>query len=201
MDILFDFIQQNVAYAPVVIFFLLFLAGFNLPISEDAMLFVAGVLASQHPEQTIPLFLGVFLGAYVSDIIVYWLGRILGERVYDLPLVGRFINHDRIDKVKLFYIRYGIITLMVGRFIPFGVRNALFMTAGLARMNHLVFLVVDFFTVLISCSIYFTLYYRYGEEVIQVTKQFGIVIFSVLIVLLVVYVANHTLQKGQQNNS
>lgn len=201
MDILFDFIQQNVAYAPLVIFFLLFLAGFNLPISEDAMLFIAGVLASQNPEYTAQLFLSVFLGAYVSDIIVYWLGRLLGERVYNIPYIGRFINHDRIDRVKLFYIRYGIITLMIGRFIPFGVRNALFMTAGLARMNHLVFLIVDFFTVLVSCSIYFTLYYRYGEEVIKVTKQFGIVIFVSLLVLIAFYFANHALRKGQQNNS
>jgi len=201
MDILFDFIQQNVAYAPIVIFFLLCLAGLNLPISEDAMLFIAGVLASQYPEHLVPLFIGVFAGAFVSDIIAYWLGRVLGYRIYDLPLVGRFVSPEKIEKVKMFYIRYGIITLMVGRFIPFGVRNALFMTAGLARMNQIVFVIVDFFTVLISCSIYFTLYYRYGEEVIQVTKRFGIVIFATVLVILGLYLVTGAVRKIQQKNS
>lgn len=187
MEILLDFIQENIALAPWLIFFLLCLAGLNIPISEDAMLFISGVLASQYPEHMIPLFLSVFLGAYASDIIAYWLGRLLGNNIFYIPVISRFVNQEKIEKVKLFYIRYGIVTLVVGRFIPFGVRNALFMTAGIAKMNHSVFLVVDFLTCLLSTSIYFTLYYRYGEDVIALTSRFGVFAFAIVLLILTSY--------------
>lgn len=201
MDIIFAFIQDNLTYAPIVIFLLLCLAGFNLPVSEDALLFFAGVLASQNPEHTIPLFLGIFLGAFVSDIIAYWVGRLAGPRLYDLPVISRFVNPERVDKVKRFYIRYGVVTLIVGRFIPFGVRNALFMTAGLVRMNHLVYVCVDFVVCLLSCSIYFTLYYRYGEDVIDITRRFAFVILSAFVVAVVGYLVHRKRRKQQQKHS
>jgi membrane-associated protein len=198
VEALFEFIQQNIAYAPWLIFFLLCLAGFNIPISEDGMLFVAGVLASQYPNWAIPLFIAVFLGAYVSDLIAYWLGYRFGNHLFEIPFFAKFIKKEKINKIKVFYVRYGIVTLIVGRFIPFGVRNALFMTAGLAHMNRAVFLIVDFVTCLLSTSIYFTLYYRYGEDVIELTRRFGVVIFGVVALLLGIYLIKRTAQKNQQ---
>ena len=78
------FVQENVVYAPYLIFGLLLLAGLNFPVSEDAMLFISALLASNHPQYTIPLFIGVFLGAYLSDIISYWLGRLVGPKIWDI---------------------------------------------------------------------------------------------------------------------
>ena len=33
-----------------------------------------------------------------------------------------------------FYKKYGALTLVIGRFIPFGVRNAIFLTSGISKM-------------------------------------------------------------------
>ena len=48
-------------HAPLFVFGLLLLAGFSLPISEDLLVIVSGVVASTViPEQTVPLFIAVF---------------------------------------------------------------------------------------------------------------------------------------------
>ncbi|WP_239650114.1 DedA family protein [Methylocucumis oryzae] len=74
-------IENHIEYAPWIIFGLLLLAGFNFPISEDGMLFVAATLASRTPEHLLYLFGAVYAGAYASDLICYGLGRVLGERL------------------------------------------------------------------------------------------------------------------------
>ena len=45
------------------------------------------------------------------------------------------VSPERVAKVASFYQKYGVWTLVVGRFIPFGVRNALFLTAGIGKMS------------------------------------------------------------------
>lgn len=74
IESLMHYIQSNVAYAPYLSFGLLCLAGFNIPVSEDGMIFINALLAAKHPQYTYQLFAGVFLGAYASDLICYALG-------------------------------------------------------------------------------------------------------------------------------
>ena len=65
------------------------------------------------------------------------------------------VKPESVDKVSHFYERFGIFTLIVGRFVPFGVRNALFLTAGLGRMGFMKFALSDLLAATISCSVYF----------------------------------------------
>ena len=43
-----QFAQTHIHLAPFAIFGLLLLAGLNIPVSEDAMLFLSAILATQH---------------------------------------------------------------------------------------------------------------------------------------------------------
>jgi membrane protein DedA with SNARE-associated domain len=72
-----------------------------------------------------------------------------------------------------------MLTLIVGRFIPFGVRNALFITAGLGKMNAIKFAVSDFIACTISCTFFFWLYFTYGESVIDIVKRGNIILFTI----------------------
>lgn len=179
-----DYIQANVAIAPYLIFGLLFLAGFNLPVSEDAMLFISAILAAKNPEHATALFIGVFAGAYISDLICYgFMGRYLGNKIFKIKFFANMAPPERIEKVSNFYHKYGIWTLIIGRFIPFGVRNALFLTAGLGKMNALKFAISDFIACTISCVTFFSLYYFYGETVISYVKQANTIIFALAIAI------------------
>lgn len=187
MEELLQIIQANIQYAHFIIFGTLLLAGLNIPVSEDAMLFISAILATQHPEYLTHLFIGVYLGAYCSDLICYSLGRILGPKLFEIHFFANRVPPERITRISVYYQKYGVITLILGRFIPFGVRNALFLTAGLGKMNFIKFALSDLLACTISSISFFSLYFYYGESVIAYIKQGNIIILSLGLVLLGVY--------------
>ncbi len=144
MDHIISIILENVQFAHWIIFGSLLLAGLNLPISEDLMIIISGILASQFvPENTVKIFIFVFLGAYLSDWMIYWMGRTLGRSIILTKWFRKTISIKKLDKAHLFYQKYGFYTLIVGRFIPFGIRNCLFFTAGLGKMSFPRFMLAD----------------------------------------------------------
>ena len=63
METFLEWLTLHAAHAHYILFGLLMISGFSLPVSEELMLIVGGVLASSIiPEHTIHLFLAVFLG-------------------------------------------------------------------------------------------------------------------------------------------
>lgn len=180
-------IQANIQYAPVIIFSTLLLAGLNVPVSEDAMLFVSAILANKYPAYLIPLFIGVYMGAYFSDLICYSLGRLVGPKLFEIRFFANMVSSEKIRKISLYYQKYGVVTLILGRFIPFGVRNALFLTAGLGKMNFIKFALTDLLVCTITSISYFSLYYYYGDKVISYIKQGNIVIFLLALIGLAVF--------------
>ena len=146
MEPLLEWLTQYADSAHYIIFGLLILAGFSLPVSEEIMLIASGVLASSViPDHTVHLFVAVFLGCYLSDWIAYWLGRLFGEKLFKLKWLPFSLNENRMKRVECFYKKYGFITLFVGRFIPFGIRNGIFMTAGVGKMHFGKFILSDGF--------------------------------------------------------
>jgi membrane-associated protein len=183
MEELLIYIQANVQYAHWIIFGSLLLAGLNIPVSEDAMLFISALLASKNPELKYQLFFGVFAGAYLSDVICYWLGRTLGPKIWNIKFFSKMISPEKVEKLSSFYKKFGVTTLLVGRFIPFGVRNGLFLTAGLSKMNFFKFALSDLIACTISCTLFFNLYFNYGEIVIEYVKKGNIILFSTLLTI------------------
>ena len=100
-------------------------------------------------DQTILLFLSCFLGCYFSAQLAYLLGRIAGRKLLQYKLGQKLFPKKRLDKIHSFYQKHGILALLVGRFIPFGVRNALFMSSGMAKSSFYRFAITDFFTCLL----------------------------------------------------
>lgn len=189
MDIFLTFIQAHTEYAPWIIFGALLLAGFNIPVSEDAMLFISALLARNSPEHLPQLFLGVYLGAFFSDLICYSIGRFLGPKVAHTPFFSKWVPDERINKIHSYYEKYGIATLIVGRFIPFGVRNGLFLTAGLGSMSFVKFFISDLFACTLSTVIFFTIYYHYGQTVIDTVRTANTALFVIaLLAALLFYI-------------
>ncbi len=197
MEELIQIIQANVQYAPYIIFGALLLAGLNIPVSEDAMLFIYAILASSNQDYLPHLFIGVYMGAYLSDLICYSLGRFLGPKLFEIRFFANMVPPERIQKIHNFYEHYGIVTLLIGRFIPFGVRNALFLTAGLGQMHFLKFALADLLACTISTITFFTLYYHYGSSVIDFVKEGNIIVFSTAAIVL----AGYFLRKKALNKS
>ena len=184
MEELIQIIQGNIQYAHFIFFGALLLAGFNIPVSEDAMIFISAILASSNPEYLPHLFIAVYMGAYLSDLICYSLGRIFGPKLLEIRFFANMVSPERITKISAYYENYGVTTLILGRFIPFGVRNALFLTAGLGKMNFIKFSLSDLLACTISTACFFTLYFYYGETVIDYIKQGNMVVFSLAFIVI-----------------
>lgn len=197
MEYLLELIQSNVQHAPFLIFGLLLLAGLNIPVSEDGMIFVAAVLASHYPGHTAVLFTAVYLGAYFSDLICYWLGRLAGPKLLEINFFSSMVTPERRWKIYAYYEKHGVITLIIGRFIPFGVRNGLFLTAGLGRMNFLKFALSDLLACTISTITFFSLYYHFGKAVVASIMEANGMIFGLAAGLL----AGHLLMRLKRKNA
>lgn len=170
-------INSNVQNAPYIIFGLLFLAGFNIPVSEDLMIFTSAILASKFPEYLVPLFTALFLGAYISDLICYSLmGRYLGHKLFKIKFFATVVTPEKLEKVNYFFKKYGVLTLIFGRFIPFGFRNALFISAGLGKMSAIKFAISDLIACSISVVAYFYIYFKFGALAIEYVKQSNYII-------------------------
>lgn len=189
MDAIVQFIFEHAQYAHWIIFFALLLAGFNVPISEDLMIILSASLAANVvPENTYKLFAAVFLGSYLSDSICYWLGRILGPKLWNIRWFAKTFDRKRIEQIHRYYKRYGFRTLLIGRFIPFGVRNALFLTAGLGKMHYGTFLLSDGIACITSNTTLFTIAYTIGKNysaLLEMIKTFNIFIFTAFVVAVI----------------
>ncbi|AHH08213.1 DedA family protein [Borrelia anserina] len=191
MHSILEFIDVNINYAPIVFFGLLILAGFNIPISEDAIVIMGGILSSRKNEYTILIFLGIFWGAYIGDIISFYIGRLLVNKLFK----QKTKTNKLIDKINQYYKRYGSLTLLFGRFIPFGFRNAIFISAGMGKMNTSNFFTIDFFAAMISITTYFTLSFKIGESFKMIIPKIRFILLITLIIITTLILINYIIKR------
>jgi membrane protein DedA with SNARE-associated domain len=188
-------------YVHYISFSLLVLAGFNLPISEDLVIIVsASIAATVVPEHTVYIFLACFLGAYISDITSYYIGKFAVPKLLDMKFLQNFIPEKRILMLEVFFNKYGGKTLFFGRFIPFGFRNAIFMTAGLVKMSIGRFLLIDMSSLSITLTILFLLGYKFGKNytiILDYISQYKTYLFIVLSVFAAILIIRKFLSRNK----
>ena len=100
----------------------------------DSMLFVVGAMAGAG-LMSLPLAMAVLLAAAVlGDQCNYSLGRYFGPKVFQWE-ASRFFNRRAFDKAHAFYERYGGVTIILARFMPF-IRTFVPFVAGVAHMSR-----------------------------------------------------------------
>lgn len=162
---LFDFVCDNSAYAHYIISGLILLAGLNVPLSEDILLLIAGAIASScFPESALYMYTWVFGSCLIAGWEAYWIGRIIGPKLLTIRWFRHVLSPERLQKMKMFYHKYGLLSFIIGRFIPGGVRNALFMSSGLTKMPFPLFVFRDFVGALIATGTIFYLGYIFGAN-------------------------------------
>lgn len=165
MEDILNFICVHSHYAHWIIFGLLMLAGLNIPISEDVLILTGGALAATCIlEHTSRMFIWIYIGSWTSAWEAYWIGRKFGPKLYTMPWVRRFFYPERIEKLHYYYEKFGVFTFIVGRFCPGGVRNALFMSAGLGKMPFVKFILRDAIGAAISVSTLFFIGFTFGAN-------------------------------------
>lgn len=183
MDTLIAWISSHAEHAHWFIFGAILLAGFNIPISADVLIVSAAVLAATLiPEHVWHLYLAIFLGCYFSAWIAYWFGRLASRKLYRFRWFERFFPAQRVEKIQKFYHKHGLWTLMIGRFIPFGIRNCIFMSSGISRVSFLRFALLDLPACLIWSALMFYLFFSLGKNFQTLITHLKIVNITIFLV-------------------
>ena len=100
----------------------------------DSLLFVVGALCGVG-LMSLPLAMALLtVAAILGDQTNYSIGRHVGPRVFGWQ-TSRWFNRDAFDRAHAFYERYGGITIVLARFMPF-LRTFAPFVAGVAQMTR-----------------------------------------------------------------
>lgn len=100
----------------------------------DSLLFVAGAIAAIGGMSLPALMVLLTIAAIAGDAANYSIGRWLGPKVFSWEN-SRWFNKNAFNKTHDFYEKYGPITIVVGRFLPF-IRTFTPFVAGVADMTY-----------------------------------------------------------------
>jgi membrane-associated protein len=100
----------------------------------DSLLFVVGTLCGAG-LMSLPLAVALLLvAAILGDQVNYSIGRHFGPKVFGWEN-SRFFNRHAFDQAHEFYERYGGVTIIMARFMPF-IRTFAPFVAGVAEMTR-----------------------------------------------------------------
>jgi membrane-associated protein len=109
------------------------LVGFFLP--GDSLLVTAGFLAATTDVLHIwPVLTTLSIAAILGDSTGYYIGKKAGGALYNRPQ-SRFFHRERLLTTKAFYEKYGGMTIVLARFMPFA-RTFAPVVAGIAEMDY-----------------------------------------------------------------
>jgi membrane protein DedA with SNARE-associated domain len=136
---LLDFVREQQAWAPVVVFVLALLesiVGLSLIVPSTAIFVGVGALIGASDLSFWPIFAGVALGGFIGDWISYVLGLHLKDRVMTWKSVRK--RAHLIERTQHFLDKWGIAAVFIGRFIS-PIRSFVPFVAGMFRMPQIKF--------------------------------------------------------------
>ncbi len=173
-----------VQFKYLAIFGSLTVAGFGVPVPEEATLVISGYLVATGHMVFGYAFLICYLGVITGDIITYSLGRFGGRMVLGTRWMRWVVSTRRLAQVQYYYRRHGPRSLLLSRQLP-GVRFPSFFTAGMLKMPFFWFLVYDAAAALVSMPLVFFLSYFFGPLGLHYLVQLALTIRDVASVVVV----------------
>lgn len=140
MEHLINFIQYAGYFGYAILFLIIFLESFppTLFLPGDSLLFISGFLASQGHFNMALLVATLFVASVIGYIFSYAMGEKL--RSFILRSNDKYwFKKKHIEYTENFYKKYGVKTLVIGRFVPI-VRSFSPTLAGAVDMDYKIFI-------------------------------------------------------------
>jgi len=147
----------------------------------DSLLFAAGTFAAAGSLDVAAVFGLMFAAAVLGDAVNYRIGRKAGAHILER---GAFlhlpIRREHIAKTQRYYIRYGVKTIVLARFVPI-VRTLAPFVAGVGEMSSAVFTTYNIIGGALWAALFVFGGYFFGNIPI-VRDHFEIVILGIVFV-------------------
>ncbi len=182
---LFEIVSNYQVWTYLILFTIIFMeTGLVVTpfLPGDSLLFAAGTIAAMdgNPISIIPLILLMILAAFSGDNTNYFIGRLIGKKVYEKNY--RLIKRDYLDKTHSFYEKHGGKTLILARFMPI-IRTFAPFVAGVGTMYYVRFLSFSIAGNIIWVVFFCLTGYYFGNLEI-VKNNFTIAILGIIFVSL-----------------
>lgn len=179
--VIVDFFASYIHYWPLAAFVALLLAGFNLPVSEDAIIIASAAICQDNKRILIPTLILVYLGMIISDLISYLLGYICSKKLSGFKRIRRILKSNKKYVIMNRIEDHGFATFISIRFIPFGMRNLLFLSSGFFHLKWWKFMLFDFTAAIISSQTLFWTCFVLGDESPLIADITCIIILAMLV--------------------
>jgi membrane protein DedA with SNARE-associated domain len=175
-------------WAYILVFGILLLCGFGLPIPEDVTLFAGGYIAYKGTADVYLMILIAFAGVMVGDSIIFMLGQKYGKRAAQKGPLKKVLTPARLATVEQGFRKRGNTVIFFARFMP-GLRAPIFFTAGTMGVPFKVFFAYDGIAALISVPAIVYSVFHFGAKVDYIIDiiqkvEYGILAFIFCMILV-----------------
>lgn len=204
---------QQYAYQPgylyAIIVAIMTASSFGLPIPEEFTLVTAGLIAymGMNPQKYPPppgvdgdpvnlytLAVVCFVAVLGSDLLIYFLGRFFGDKLFKSKFFKKNVSPERMNKINDWFNKYSYWMCGMFRFMP-GIRFFGHMSCGAMRIPPHIFLAIDGAAALLSVPTQVLLVAFFGEVIIAKMKEFKLILLGILALAAVVYFWKNKIKK------
>jgi membrane protein DedA with SNARE-associated domain len=160
----------------------LLLGGLGLPIPEELVLMSAGYCLSRGSVDAMTMVAAALAAMLAGDAVLYCAGRL------SLGLARREAVARRLLQLERAFERHGVKLICIGRFVP-GVRAALLVAAGAARMPLLRLIACDAAAASAGAAAWIALGWRLGPQLARAREIVGATHGVVIVVVALIAIA------------
>ena len=184
MDYLPDIEHLSVwlnSYGSIALFVLLALGIIALPVPEETLLVLAGILMSKGSLCIHSTIIAACLGSMCGITVSFLVGKTVGYYFFHKygPWFG--ITEERLEKAHEWFKRFGKWALLIGYFIP-GVRHFTGLSAGTTNLEFRYFSVFAYTGAFIWVTLFLSIGYFFGNYGVSYLENVEIGMEEVIIV-------------------
>jgi membrane protein DedA with SNARE-associated domain len=185
-------------YGLILLFAVVALESFGLPLPGETALIAAAVLAQRGHFDIVAVIAVAAVAAIVGDNLGYWAGRKGGRRLLERAPILRRYTPKLLPTAERFFHKHGSKTVFIARFVSVLRVTAAWM-AGISHMNWWTFLAWNAAGGIVWATLVGTLSYYFGRALADAIAHYGAIGALVLVALVaVVLVGVHVLRKRME---
>ncbi len=198
---MFEDILNNISsFTPfwvyVTLFFFAFVENVFPPSPSDLVVVIGGSLVSTGVISFIPTLLLTTIGSVVGFMILFYFGSTVDRKVVHSGKY-KYIPVDAIEKVELWFKKYGYYVIIANRFMP-GTRSVISFFAGMSSLNVKKTLLLAAISALVWNAIIIYLGYVFGNNVAVVDKYlstYSNIAIAITVVVVIIFVMKFYLSR------
>jgi membrane-associated protein len=142
----------------------------------DSLLFVAGALSGAGLLRVEILIITLIAAAVIGDSVNYWIGHTTGMKAFEKNY--SLVKKEQLKKTEEYFARYGGLTIVIARFVPF-IRTFAPFLAGVGKMSYRWFLMYNVLGAILWISGFILAGYFFGSLPI-VQENFSLIVYAII---------------------